>query len=204
MCRRILTFASALSLLLFILTLMLWVRSYVVRDRISYRNGSEVWGVTDARAGEIWWGHRRAMEIPIEPGWSYARWSTFTWGTSYEDFLHAEPTAISLRPWYEQRNPRSHLDVGVFARETVGSTYFNGNNKPPVIVPADATYYSAPLWLPACVFGGLAIPIVRRLIRRRTRFRDPTCCPSCSYNLTGNTSGVCPECGTAVAREAVA
>ncbi len=27
-------------------------------------------------------------------------------------------------------------------------------------------------------------------------------CPRCSYNLTGNTSGVCPECGTAVAGKA--
>jgi hypothetical protein len=25
-----------------------------------------------------------------------------------------------------------------------------------------------------------------------------TSCPTCSYNLTGNTSGVCPECGTAI------
>lgn len=24
-------------------------------------------------------------------------------------------------------------------------------------------------------------------------------CPSCNYNLTGNTSGVCPECGTELA-----
>jgi hypothetical protein len=29
-------------------------------------------------------------------------------------------------------------------------------------------------------------------------------CPTCSYNLTGNTSGVCPECGTAVAPKAEA
>jgi hypothetical protein len=25
-------------------------------------------------------------------------------------------------------------------------------------------------------------------------------CPNCSYNLTGNTSGACPECGTAIAK----
>ncbi|HSZ60064.1 MAG TPA: hypothetical protein VK797_30755 [Tepidisphaeraceae bacterium] len=27
-------------------------------------------------------------------------------------------------------------------------------------------------------------------------------CPACSYNLTGNTSGVCPECGTSVEAKA--
>jgi hypothetical protein len=29
---------------------------------------------------------------------------------------------------------------------------------------------------------------------------EPGFCPSCSYDLTGNLSGVCPECGTAVAQ----
>lgn len=29
------------------------------------------------------------------------------------------------------------------------------------------------------------------------RHRDPAACRACGYNLTGNQSGVCPECGTA-------
>lgn len=24
------------------------------------------------------------------------------------------------------------------------------------------------------------------------------CCPGCGYNLTGNVSGICPECGKAI------
>ena len=28
--------------------------------------------------------------------------------------------------------------------------------------------------------------------------RSPFCCKSCGYNLTGNQSGVCPECGTPI------
>jgi hypothetical protein len=27
-------------------------------------------------------------------------------------------------------------------------------------------------------------------------------CPICGYNLTGNTSGICPECGTAITTRA--
>ncbi|MFN0135001.1 MAG: hypothetical protein ACKVS9_02670 [Phycisphaerae bacterium] len=34
-----------------------------------------------------------------------------------------------------------------------------------------------------------------RLLRRRSLAGH---CPKCSYNLTGNTSGVCPECGTPI------
>lgn len=40
--------------------------------------------------------------------------------------------------------------------------------------------------------------LVRFRTYRRKRFRDPNC-RCCGYNLTGNTSGLCPECGTPVA-----
>jgi hypothetical protein len=33
---------------------------------------------------------------------------------------------------------------------------------------------------------------------RRRRAIPQGHCPKCRYNLTGNTSGVCPECGTAI------
>jgi hypothetical protein len=34
--------------------------------------------------------------------------------------------------------------------------------------------------------------------RRARRRRHKNGCPTCSYNLTGNTSGVCPECGKSI------
>jgi hypothetical protein len=33
---------------------------------------------------------------------------------------------------------------------------------------------------------------------RSSRRPPPGCCPHCAYDLTGNVSGVCPECGCAV------
>jgi hypothetical protein len=33
-------------------------------------------------------------------------------------------------------------------------------------------------------------------MRLRWRFVEPRYCIECEYDLTGNTSGVCPECGT--------
>jgi len=47
------------------------------------------------------------------------------------------------------------------------------------------------LWLTASPVVWLAIRIARR---RRIR---PGCCLRCGYDLTGNTSGVCSECGLA-------
>ena len=40
---------------------------------------------------------------------------------------------------------------------------------------------------------------LRRRLRRCRRLHSG-CCSRCGYNLTGNTSGVCPECGTAILR----
>lgn len=51
-----------------------------------------------------------------------------------------------------------------------------------------------PLW-PG--LAGVAVPtwVLARLRRERV---PANCCTSCGYNLTANTSGVCPECGTRV------
>lgn len=49
---------------------------------------------------------------------------------------------------------------------------------------------SIPLWIPFVV---IATPTALSFIRRwRTQ---PGHCPRCGYNLTGNTSGACSECG---------
>ncbi len=43
---------------------------------------------------------------------------------------------------------------------------------------------------------GIAVPTVLSL-RSRRRY-PPGHCVRCGYNLTGNTSGLCPECGTSI------
>ena len=47
-----------------------------------------------------------------------------------------------------------------------------------------------PLWIP---FILLAIPTY--MLWRRDRRKPEGCCQNCGYDLTGNESGVCPECG---------
>ena len=43
-------------------------------------------------------------------------------------------------------------------------------------------------------------PYVFYRTKRRMRIRTGNC-PKCNYNLTGNTSGICPECGTPIPKE---
>lgn len=61
--------------------------------------------------------------------------------------------------------------------------------------------------VPYWPLGILLIVLVTRLLRRNLlvwglyRRARRGLCLRCGYNLTGNMSGVCPECGTAVSRE---
>ena len=66
--------------------------------------------------------------------------------------------------------------------------------------------YSQTLYAAYCpsmvVIGCLAayptLAFIRGPMRRRNRRRRHGLCLKCGYDLTGNTSGVCPECGTAI------
>lgn len=58
-----------------------------------------------------------------------------------------------------------------------------------------------PSWLPIPVLA--VYPALYFLVVgiRRFRRRGKNLCKHCDYDLTGNESGVCPECGTAIAQE---
>ena len=58
--------------------------------------------------------------------------------------------------------------------------------------------FTTPLWGPLLFFAAYPIiAFIRGPLRRRRR-RKRGQCVSCGYNLTGNTSGVCPECSLKV------
>jgi hypothetical protein len=51
---------------------------------------------------------------------------------------------------------------------------------------------SLPLWMPLLLLGAATLWLFRSSARLR-----PGTCRVCGYDLTGNTSGTCPECGAA-------
>ena len=55
-----------------------------------------------------------------------------------------------------------------------------------------ARYVSVPLWL-----AFLLVMLPTAVLWRRSRGSEPGLCSFCGYDLTGNISGRCPECGEA-------
>jgi len=53
---------------------------------------------------------------------------------------------------------------------------------------------SAPLWFPPLLFALFPTLMLARRYRGERHVRPEGCCV-CGYNMTGNVSGVCPECG---------
>lgn len=51
---------------------------------------------------------------------------------------------------------------------------------------------NAPLWIPLILFS-----IPTGFLWWLDRRRPAHCCGECGYDLTGNTTGICPECGSA-------
>ena len=55
-----------------------------------------------------------------------------------------------------------------------------------------------PMWFPTVLFAAYPIFAFIRGPLRRWRRRRKGLCITCGYDLTGNVSGVCPECGAEI------
>jgi hypothetical protein len=64
-------------------------------------------------------------------------------------------------------------------------------------LPPGGVWVHWSLWQPLVVLAVISV-LLFRLDRRRPK---PGHCKSCGYNLTGNVSGVCSECGEPISQD---
>ena len=65
--------------------------------------------------------------------------------------------------------------------------------------PGGVTFIHIPVWILVALFAAYpTIAVIRSPARRRRSRMKRGLCLKCGYDLTGNESGVCPECGTKI------
>ena len=88
--------------------------------------------------------------------------------------------------WFEPHDPqRANQGFGTFWQPGYDLEWWGEYD-----FPDGGFYIAVPLWIPLMV---LAIPTA--ILWYRDRRPKPGHCQRCGYDLTGNVSGVCSECG---------
>jgi len=161
--RRIISFASLLSLLLCVATVGLWIWSCYRGDSVEYFRGNQ-WFYLESAGGRL--------RIEWRSHWA--------WASNY--FFEAHSWEVYTDPLVWR---------GLAKGETPSAFDFSYRS-------AHSQTFLAlmiPTWLLALLTGLPGCMGSRAFWKRR---RKAGVCRGCGYNLTGNVSGVCPECGEKV------
>jgi predicted RNA-binding Zn-ribbon protein involved in translation (DUF1610 family) len=182
--RRMLNVLTALSLVLCVTASVLWARSCWVESLVGHTTmrpvGAEwywrMWYVRSANgyAHVLVEGHR-VKSPDFADAWVQRPGE---WELSSKPLgAGGPPVTFPANLWFELWHARRR-------------TGFQ-----PLALWSDFDSVRVPLW--PVVLISAVLPVLRLVRFVRSRRRRPGLCPACGYNLAGNVSGVCPECGTA-------
>jgi hypothetical protein len=180
----LLSTASAISLLLCLATAGLWVRSYQRQTAFCFRRHQEQWRIV-CQAGSVTVDNQPQVDAETDARDQLRR-------------VRAELDQAAVE-WFNggetSRGPGPHSNVLPNLRDREKVLIRSQSNTP---------YFkrSIPLGVFLAAAACLSLSAAAVKAWKRWRFRAGNCCRSCGYSLTGNTSGVCPECGTPVAGKA--
>lgn len=176
--RLVLRTATILSLVMFVVTAALWTRSCADTELVRW----EIHG----RLNWFQSGDGALVLATIE---RYGR-------TPPGSLIYQSERARHRGPWVNMDNGQTPFGWFYPGRRAYGFQW--------LFLPHIDTYvvripYAALLAATAAIplLRAISIPLGRLAMRRRrSAARRRGLCPACRYDLRGNLSGVCPECGT--------
>ena len=211
--RRLFNFAAVVSLVLCLATVVLWVRSYWVIDEITLAmphlnrmiaggGGVFLESVRYVRVASNW---QDSTIPPSQTIMDYANWKLSGPGRvrSWErrTKIYTDRADLVRLAWGTDLNriwPHSSAFSSMLQQT------FNNDERLTYTQFTDSVIGHR-IWIPywLLVAACSLCPLIFLLNRQRLSNRlGRNACSICGYNLTGNTSGVCPECGTPVAGKA--
>ena len=173
MIHRLFTLAAFLSLLLCVATVALWVRSHWIEDEIT----------GDWKFRETW-----AVGVCHQDGEFFAYAAEQPGSPPIERLTYSSAPAIPDR-YVPSPGSREDIFFSVLGMKFLASWDQRGVPKHDFVLPD---------WMVVLLF--LLLPSLQMWLWRKSTVHRTALgrlCRTCSYNLTGNSSGVCPECGTA-------
>ena len=187
MLRRLFTIASVLSLLLLLGMSFLWMQTYKHRSRVKYARRNHPLVILESSGGKF-------VILTL------SNWTTDVPLVRTQD---DKPVGIHVLSWGAHQVTQ-HRDAWLIKMCVTGDAAMVDRSVIDQVSDRPFRFYvlgyvgiaGALAILPAAwLFAYVVIAVVKG---RRARL-DPNQprCAICNYNLTGNTSGVCPECGTA-------
>jgi hypothetical protein len=169
MLRRLFTLLSALSLVLCVATVVMWVRSYRVGDTYVWLPPSRVDALQSGH-GRLWYFRAESIDqvnypLPLE-----------TFPKGYWAIRPPPPPQLRSKPNWQ----------------FVGFSY---TEERPFTLRLRTV--AVPLWSLVAVLSAAPVAALMGIVRRRRRRRRARAglCRSCGYDLRA-TPGRCPECGT--------
>lgn len=173
-------FAAAVSLIVCLATAALWIRSYWVADIIQ-----KAWSRPETQTEKF---------VIIES--NEGRLGLYDESESYDD-------QNLFRAW-DQRFPKKwRRQSGTAQRASAVPGFWHSIGFQLVFSSAQGRRMVTPHWL--WVLLSAILPVIWFASAVRAWCAPaPHQCAKCSYDLTGNASGTCPECGTPVATATIA
>jgi hypothetical protein len=167
--RRLVNLLTALSLLACVAVAVLWARGRTCADRVylSFSRG-DVYAFLNY--GEV------LVDVDDIPGaWGAPEWAVFDARTSA---MSADDLEVIIGGREDYALNRFGFALG----------RFDSRNH------VTHTVAAVPDWFLLLLFSALPLGRAWRYLARRRRAAGQ--CAACGYDLTGNVTGVCPECGT--------
>ena len=186
--RRLFTVFCALSLVLCLVTVVLWIRTYFVPEIISWQNSKHQTNIVLVSGSFL---IARATALPDQedlPHWLH--WEQNHSRRRVENYM----MTYDARSWVKFGQPRVTEIFGYTFAE-IRMPFFGEDRRSLVgpILPMTAVTAVLPVW---------SLLRIRRERLRKRRARSGLC-PICAYDLR-TCSDRCPECGTPVPNRPVA
>jgi hypothetical protein len=185
-----------LSLLLCVATVVLWGRSYRGLD-YAWASGGHLGISLMPDRGSMQFCAVRFERCDGRWRGGMSQWrQNLRWDPFNDELLEAASISDPLLVWHHDsaRNMPTFA-AGLGAGDYSGLRAVFG----PYVPEFRFAYLITRCWIVALALATLPAARAFRFVRLRALRRSQGGCSNCFYNLTGNVSGVCPECGMAVA-----